>query len=98
MSILHVSELHLREYAKHAHNVACPDLGKTFKFKIRMSQKETSAQIFPQFLGILGQIIVLHVPKMDILVYKINVLLFLGHGAADIHFDASPQNGKTFIL
>ena len=62
-----------------------------------MSQKETSAQIFPQFLGILGQIIVLHVPKMDILVYKINVLLFLGHGAADIHFDASPQNGKTFF-
>jgi hypothetical protein len=33
--ILHVSELHMREYAKNAHNIVCPDLGKTFKFKIR---------------------------------------------------------------
>jgi hypothetical protein len=51
-----------------------------------------------QFLGVLGQIIVLHVPKTDILVLKINVLLFLGHGAADIYFVASPQNSKTFIF
>ena len=61
MSILHVSELHMRECAKNAHNVACPDLGKTFKFKIRMSQKGTSAQIFPQFWDVFGENPLLHV-------------------------------------
>jgi hypothetical protein len=34
---------------------------------------------------------------MDILVFGIKVLLILGHGAANIYFVASPQNGKTFI-
>jgi hypothetical protein len=29
--------------AENAHNVACPDLGKTFKFKIRISDFGTVA-------------------------------------------------------
>ena len=40
---------------KNAHNIACSDLGKTFKFKIRKSQKGTCAQIIMQFWAILGR-------------------------------------------
>jgi hypothetical protein len=34
---------------------------------------------------------------MDILVFGKKGLLILGHGAANIYFVASPQNGKTFF-
>ena len=66
------------ECAKNTHNVACPDLGKTFKFKIRMSQKGTSAQIFPQFWDVFGQNPLLHVLILAKHVFKKNETLFLG--------------------
>jgi hypothetical protein len=78
VSILHVINLRMVAYAENAHNVACPDLGKTFKFKIRMSQKGTSAQIFPQFWDVFGENPLLHVLILAKPVFKINETLFLG--------------------
>ena len=43
VSILRVMHLHLIACYENARNIACPDLGKTFKFKIRMTQKGTCA-------------------------------------------------------
>jgi len=43
VSILHVIHLQIVAYAENAHNVACPVLGKTFKFKIRISDFGTVA-------------------------------------------------------
>jgi len=54
VSILHVIHLCMHACAENAHNVVCPDLGKTFKFKIRMSQKGTSAQMIMPVWTILG--------------------------------------------
>ena len=64
--------------AENAHNVACPKMIKTFKFKIRMSQKRTSAQIFPQFCDVFGENPLLHVLILAKPVLKINETLFLG--------------------
>jgi len=54
VSILRVIYFHMFACYKNTHIIACPDLGKTFKFKIRMSQKRTCAQIIMQFWVILG--------------------------------------------
>jgi hypothetical protein len=43
VSILRVIHFHLIACYENVHNIACPDLGKTFKFKIRMAQKGTCA-------------------------------------------------------
>ena len=60
------------------HLVACPDLGKSFKFKIRISDFGTVAQIFPQFWDVFGQNPLLHVLILAKPVFKINETLFLG--------------------
>ena len=96
MSILHVINLRMVAYAENAHNIACPDLGKTFKFKTRMSQKGTSAQIFPQFWDVFGENSLLHVLEMAKPVFKINETLFLGLHPFQLYFIACPKNGKTF--
>ena len=43
VSILRVIPLCMRACYENAHNVACPVLGKTFKFKIRISDFGTVA-------------------------------------------------------
>jgi len=51
-----------------------------------------------QFWAVFGRNPLLHVPKMNILVFKINGLLILGHASAPLAPVAPPENGKTFIL
>ena len=86
MSILHVSEFHTRACIENAHNVACPDLGKTFILKTRNANLGTIIQTFLHLGVFLGENPLLHVPKTDMLVFKLNESLFLGHGAADMRF------------
>jgi len=43
VSILHVMHLCMHACTENAHNVACPKMSKTFKFKIRISDFGTVA-------------------------------------------------------
>ena len=87
---------------KNAHNVACPDFGKTFKFKIRMPQKGTCTQIILQIWAILGRF----GPFWAVLCPENGHSCFPEKWFA--HFGtclcpplapiAPPENGKSFIL
>jgi hypothetical protein len=83
---------------KNTHNIACPDLGKTFKFKIRMSQKGTCAQIIMQFWVILGRFGPFYVPILAKAFFQKQECLKKGHVYAPLTPVAPPENGKTFIL
>ena len=93
---------------KNTHNIACPDLGKTFKFKIRMSKKGTCAQIIMQFWAILGHFgpfwaILGHfgpfyVPILAKAFFQKQECPKKGHAYAPLAPVAPPENGKTFIL
>jgi len=62
-------------------------MGKTFKFKTRMSQKGACTCGFGPFWAILGENTLLHVPFWDILVLILNETPFLGHATLCEFYD-----------